>query len=87
MSALSTEARLWTERVTDRLPPPGTGGAARVVSCSSPWSGSACDSCGSLEPFTDEGLERAVVHASQRVSLYISEHEIVLHRTCRGCAA
>jgi Fur family transcriptional regulator, ferric uptake regulator len=46
-----------------------------------------CDACGSLEPFTDEGLERAVRAAAQRVPLEVSEHEIVLHGTCRRCAA
>ena len=45
-----------------------------------------CDRCGSLEPFTDEGLERAVRRASERVPLQVSEHEIVLHGTCRTCA-
>lgn len=45
-----------------------------------------CDSCGSLEPFTDEGLERAVRRACERVPLEVSEHEIVLHGTCRSCA-
>ena len=46
-----------------------------------------CDSCGSLEPFTDEGLERAVAQAARRVPLQVSEHEIVLHGTCRACAS
>ena len=45
-----------------------------------------CDSCGSLQPFTDEALERAVALASERVDLDVSEHEIVLHGTCRDCA-
>lgn len=45
-----------------------------------------CDSCGGLEPFTDEGLERAVAQAARRVPLEVSEHEIVLHGTCRACA-
>ncbi len=45
-----------------------------------------CDSCGSLQPFTDEALEAAVARASQRVDLEVSEHEIVLHGTCRACA-
>ena len=45
-----------------------------------------CDTCGSLQPFTDEALERAVAIASQRVDLDVSEHEIVLHGTCRACA-
>jgi Fur family ferric uptake transcriptional regulator len=46
-----------------------------------------CDNCGSLQPFTDEALERAVARASQRVDLDVSEHEIVLHGTCRECAS
>jgi Fur family ferric uptake transcriptional regulator len=46
-----------------------------------------CDRCGSLEPFTDEALEQAVHRAAQRVPLQVSEHEIVLHGTCRECAA
>lgn len=45
-----------------------------------------CDSCGNLEPFTDEDLERAVRQAARRVPLAVSEHEIVLHGTCRACA-
>jgi Fur family ferric uptake transcriptional regulator len=45
-----------------------------------------CDSCGTLQPFTDAALERAVAQASQRVDLDVSEHEIVLHGTCRACA-
>jgi Fur family transcriptional regulator, ferric uptake regulator len=45
-----------------------------------------CDNCGSLQPFTDEALERAVQRASERVDLDVSEHEIVLHGTCRDCA-
>jgi Fur family transcriptional regulator, ferric uptake regulator len=45
-----------------------------------------CDSCGSLQPFTDDALERAVALASERVDLDVSEHEIVLHGTCRDCA-
>jgi Fur family ferric uptake transcriptional regulator len=45
-----------------------------------------CDRCGSLEPFTDEGLERAVARAAERVPLEVSEHEIVLHGTCESCA-
>src|ERR1700679_2092653 len=44
-----------------------------------------CDLCGRLEPFTDQALERAVAQASERVDLNVSEHEIVLHGTCRDC--
>jgi Fur family ferric uptake transcriptional regulator len=44
-----------------------------------------CDCCGSLEPFTDEALERAVARVAERVALRVSEHEIVLHGTCQAC--
>ena len=45
-----------------------------------------CDSCGRLEPFSDEGLERAIERASERLPLEVSEHEIVLRGACRSCA-
>jgi Fur family ferric uptake transcriptional regulator len=46
-----------------------------------------CDSCGRLEPFSDEGLELAVERASARLALQVSEHEIVLRGACRSCAS
>jgi Fur family ferric uptake transcriptional regulator len=46
-----------------------------------------CDRCGRLEPFTDEGLERAITRLSDRLPLRVSEHEIVIHGACRTCAA
>jgi Fur family ferric uptake transcriptional regulator len=46
-----------------------------------------CDECGRLEPFTDEGLERAISRLSDRLPLRVSEHEIVIHGACRACAA
>ena len=46
-----------------------------------------CDQCGRLEPFTDEGLERAISRLSDRLPLRVSEHEIVIHGACRTCAA
>jgi Fur family ferric uptake transcriptional regulator len=45
-----------------------------------------CDHCGRLEPFTDEGLERAIRRLSGRVPLHVSEHEIVIHGACDTCA-
>jgi Fur family transcriptional regulator, ferric uptake regulator len=46
-----------------------------------------CDRCGRLEPFTDEGLERAIRRASERLPLEVSEHEIVIHgSSCHVCA-
>jgi Fur family ferric uptake transcriptional regulator len=46
-----------------------------------------CDGCGLVMPFSDEGLERAIDDLSERVPLAVSEHEIVLHGSCRDCAA
>lgn len=45
-----------------------------------------CDRCGRLEPFTDEGLERAIRRLSERLPAQVSEHEIVLHGACEDCA-
>jgi Fe2+ or Zn2+ uptake regulation protein len=38
-------------------------------------------------PFSDAALERAIDSLSARVPLAVSEHEIVLHGSCRDCAA
>jgi Fur family ferric uptake transcriptional regulator len=46
-----------------------------------------CDRCGRLEPFSDEGLERAITRLADRVPLEVSEHEVVLHGACAACAA
>jgi Fur family ferric uptake transcriptional regulator len=46
-----------------------------------------CDSCGLVMPFSDDALERAIDALSKRVPLAVSEHEIVLHGSCRACAA
>lgn len=45
-----------------------------------------CDSCGRLQPFTDDGLERAIRRLSERLPVQVSEHEIVLHGACESCA-
>jgi Fur family ferric uptake transcriptional regulator len=46
-----------------------------------------CDSCGLIMPFSDPALERAIDQLSERVPLaVVSEHEIVLHGSCRECA-
>jgi Fur family transcriptional regulator, ferric uptake regulator len=46
-----------------------------------------CERCGRLEPFSDDGLERAIERVSERLALDVSEHEIVLRGACRSCAA
>ena len=45
-----------------------------------------CDRCGRLQPFTDDGLERAIRRASERLPVEVSEHEIVLRGACETCA-
>jgi Fur family ferric uptake transcriptional regulator len=46
-----------------------------------------CDSCGTVTPFTDEGLESAIRKLSRRLPMQVAEHEIVLHGACQACAA
>ena len=45
-----------------------------------------CEHCGRLEPFSDEGLERAIQRLSARVPLEVSEHEVLLRGACQACA-
>lgn len=45
-----------------------------------------CERCGLLQPFTDEGLERAIRRVSERLPLRVSEHEIVFRGSCEACA-
>lgn len=45
-----------------------------------------CDHCGRLQPFTDDGLERAIRRLSERLPLQVSEHEIVIHGACETCS-
>jgi Fur family ferric uptake transcriptional regulator len=44
-----------------------------------------CESCGSVTPFSDAALERAIEQLSERVPLAVHEHEIVLRGACRAC--
>jgi Fur family ferric uptake transcriptional regulator len=44
-----------------------------------------CDRCGRLEPFADDGLERAIARLSERVSFHVDEHEVVLRGACEAC--
>ena len=43
-----------------------------------------CDQCGKVEPFADEGLEKAI-HEVRRSGFRISSHEITLKGTCKNC--
>jgi Fur family transcriptional regulator, ferric uptake regulator len=44
-----------------------------------------CDECGTVMPFSDLALERAIEGLSRRVPLAVSDHEIVLHGACQDC--
>ena len=44
-----------------------------------------CDDCGKVEPFSDPGLEQALVDAARRLSYGMHAHEVVLHGNCGDC--
>jgi Fur family ferric uptake transcriptional regulator len=44
-----------------------------------------CDGCGRLEPFEDDGLERAIRRLADRVSFDVSDHDVTLHGSCESC--
>ena len=44
-----------------------------------------CQDCGKVEPFNDDGLERAIGLASERLSYSVSDHEVVLRGACGDC--
>jgi Fur family transcriptional regulator, ferric uptake regulator len=46
-----------------------------------------CDTCGTVEPFTDERLEEAIRKLSERVPMQVAEHEIVLRGACKTCTS
>jgi Fur family transcriptional regulator, ferric uptake regulator len=45
-----------------------------------------CDNCGRLQPFADDELERTIRRVAERLTMRVSEHEIVLHGACQTCA-
>jgi Fur family ferric uptake transcriptional regulator len=45
-----------------------------------------CENCGTVTPFTDQGIEEAIRKLSRRVPMRVAEHEIVLWGDCQGCA-
>lgn len=46
-----------------------------------------CDACGTVTPFEDPELERAIERLSDRVRFAVEDHEVVLHGSCGRCAA
>ena len=45
-----------------------------------------CDGCGRVEPFTDDGLERALAGAADRLGYAMEQHEVVLRGACGDCS-
>jgi len=45
-----------------------------------------CENCGTVTPFTDQGVEEAIRKLSRRLPMRVAEHEIVLRGDCDGCA-
>jgi Fur family transcriptional regulator, ferric uptake regulator len=46
-----------------------------------------CDSCGTVEPFEDDALERAIGRLSDRVDFTVAAHDVTLHGECPACRA
>jgi Fur family ferric uptake transcriptional regulator len=44
-----------------------------------------CDRCGRLQPFADDGLERAIAALSDKVPFRVADHEVVLRGACTAC--
>ncbi len=46
-----------------------------------------CDRCGSVTPFSDDGLESAIARLSDRIDFSVDDHEVVIHGACADCAS
>jgi len=46
-----------------------------------------CDGCGTVEPFEDDALERAIHTLSARVDFSVAAHDVTLHGECSACRA
>jgi len=44
-----------------------------------------CDACGTLEPFADPRLERAIAAVSRASDFRVETHDVVLKGTCPSC--
>ena len=44
-----------------------------------------CDSCGTVESFEDDALEKAIHRLSDRVSFEVAAHDVTLHGECPAC--
>jgi Fur family transcriptional regulator, ferric uptake regulator len=46
-----------------------------------------CDSCGTVEPFEDDALERAIHSLSGKTAFSVAAHDVTLHGECPACRA
>jgi Fur family ferric uptake transcriptional regulator len=46
-----------------------------------------CDSCGKVEAFEDQALERALSRVEEQSGFAVAGHDVVLHGACVNCAA
>jgi len=46
-----------------------------------------CDSCGTVEAFEDDALERAIHGLSGKTEFRIAAHDVTLHGECPACSA
>ncbi len=46
-----------------------------------------CDECGTVTPFEDDELERAIANIAGRVAFDVGEHDVVLRGLCGDCRA
>jgi Fur family ferric uptake transcriptional regulator len=44
-----------------------------------------CDSCGTVEPFEDPGLERAIDGLAGKTDFTVAAHDVTLHGECPAC--
>jgi Fur family ferric uptake transcriptional regulator len=63
----------------------GTAGYERVEPSGHHHHHAICRNCGSVVPFEDPGLERAIDQVSRRVRFEVSEHDVVLRGQCNRC--
>jgi Fur family ferric uptake transcriptional regulator len=45
-----------------------------------------CDSCGKVEAFEDDGLERAITRLVGKTDFAVDAHDVTLHGQCPACA-
>ena len=46
-----------------------------------------CDSCGKVEAFEDEGLERAITRLTGKTNFAVAAHDVTLHGECPACSS